>query len=271
MKRSLLTEQIIPLGLTAVTAAVLSGILWLEIIGLNRFLHTGIVIHLRWWDVGAGLVIYLKTSIDFAIFIARLMEHNRGWKGRVAVEIGTAAGNAGGTLIVLAVWSLFREVTWLLAIMILLAALVLFQLAEEGLEHTMVSPGLISRCGSALLKPLRSFNNLVEPVLRLVIPNTRAMPRTQMTFWSLFLFSCTIPFILGLDDFAGYVPLFSLVNVFGFAVGVFAGHMVLNALLYLSPERTVAVVKNSFISLIGSIAFIGLAFWGIVEVIKLLF
>jgi hypothetical protein len=83
--------------------------------------------------------------------------------------------------------------------------------------------------------------------------------------------SFTVPFILGLDDFAGYVPLFNVVNVFGFAIGVFLGHMVLNIFLYLSPKRTIQAVKNPIISLVGSIAFVLLAGWGLFEAYKLLF
>ena len=47
--------------------------------------------------------------------------------------------------------------------------------------------------------------------------------------------------MLGLDDFAGYVPLFNVVNVFGFAIGVFSGHMVLNAFLYVSPVFAILI------------------------------
>jgi len=54
-----------------------------------------------------------------------------------------------------------------------------------------------------------------------------------MAFLPLCVFSFTVPFILGLDDFAGYVPLFDLINVFGFAIGVFSGHMFLNIMLYI--------------------------------------
>ena len=75
---------------------------------------------------------------------------------------------------------------------------------------------------------------------------------------------------MGLDDFAGYVPVFNVVNVFGFSIGVVVGHMLLNILLYLSPATTIRVVKNPVISFVGSLAFIGLAIWGIVEVVHLL-
>ena len=95
--------------------------------------------------------------------------------------------------------------------------------------------------------------------------------KKNLTFWGLFSFSFTVPFVLGLDDFAGYVPLFNVVNVFGFAIGVFAGHMVLNALLFISPDRTIKAVKNPLIAFLGSIAFVLLAVWGLVEVYKILF
>ena len=80
----------------------------------------------------------------------------------------------------------------------------------------------------------------------------------------------TLHIILGLDDFAGYVPLFSVVSVFGFAIGVFAGHTILNILLYISPDHTTRLVKNPVFALAGSAAFVMLGAWGIVEVVKLI-
>jgi putative Ca2+/H+ antiporter (TMEM165/GDT1 family) len=58
--------------------------------------------------------------------------------------------------------------------------------------------------------------------------------------------------------------------VFGFGIGVFIGHMILNVLLYISPKKTIAAVKNPIISFAGSIAFMGLAVWGLIEAVKLL-
>jgi hypothetical protein len=46
--------------------------------------------------------------------------------------------------------------------------------------------------------------------------------------------------------------------------------MILNILLYISPTKTIAAVKNPIISFVGSIAFMVLAGWGMVEAIKLL-
>jgi hypothetical protein len=58
--------------------------------------------------------------------------------------------------------------------------------------------------------------------------------------------------------------------VYGFGIGIFLGHMVLNIFLFLSPRRTIAAVKQPVISFLGSLAFVGLAIWGLVEVAKLI-
>jgi hypothetical protein len=274
-QENLWQRQIIPVVLTALVAAGLIFALRLEITFLNSFLRANISLHWQWSDILIGATIYLKTAIDFAIFIARLMDSNRGWKNRVAIEIGTAAGNAAGTMLILLVWSLFHEVTWLLALMIFVAALVLLRLAQEGLEHVSDSALLKHPITGQLIKvldrSLQIINTATAPLLRYVVPNLNIKQKSNLTFWSLFTFALLVPFILGLDDFAGYVPLFNIVNVFGFAIGVFLGHMALNALLFVSPERTIKVIKNPVISLLGSLAFVGLGAWGLVEVVRLLF
>jgi flagellar biogenesis protein FliO len=47
--------------------------------------------------------------------------------------------------------------------------------------------------------------------------------------------------------------------------------MVLNVLLFISPQRTINAVKNPLVSLFGAIAFIVLAVWGVQEAMHLLF
>ena len=96
-------------------------------------------------------------------------------------------------------------------------------------------------------------------------------PKANMAIWGLLASSFTIPFILGLDDFAGYVPVFDIVNVFGFSIGVIVGHMILNIFLFISPKNTIKAVKNPVVSILGSVAFVALALWGFYEVYKILF
>ncbi|MFO0703131.1 MAG: hypothetical protein U0525_00185 [Patescibacteria group bacterium] len=274
-------KQTLPIVLTLVIFLLLSFLVYLEIRLLNflqpactnskQCISTQIFIA----DIIIGMTIYLKTSVDFAIFIGNLMKSYSTWKDRIAIEIGTAVGNALGTIIVLAIWSFFKEITWLLAIMIFIAALVLLKLAEEGLEHIREtknnSPDLSFIIAQKIEKILSYINTKTDILLSKIIPNLSMKPKLGLSFLTLFFVSFTVPFILGLDDFAGYVPVFNIVNVFGFSIGVLAGHMILNLCLFMSPKTTIRVVKNNYVSLFGSIAFILLALWGFYEVFRLLF
>ncbi len=274
-KTRLFPDQILPLFLTGIVFVGVSILLYIEILFLNRTVITRehIVLHLRWSDILIGLTIYLKTSIDFAIYIGRLMSKFPGWKNRVMIEIGTAVGNALGTLAILALWDVFREIRVLMALMIVIAALVLFRLAEEGLEHVKDEQGKykVSFWGIEVWfeRVLSLVNRVFAPVLSKLIPKLSVSDDHKKGYRTLFFLSFTIPFILGLDDFAGYIPLFNIVNVFGFGVGVFLGHMLLNIFLFLSPSRTIKMVKHPVISFFGSIAFVGLALWGLIEAARL--
>ena len=274
-------QQQLPIMLTILTCLILCiGLYWLVIL-LNYITNDcaensqciSTDIHIR--DILIGSTIYLKTSVDFAIFIGNIMRHYRGVKGRIAIEIGTAFGNALGTVVVLVIWNFFKEIKPLLAIMIFFAALVLVKLAEEGFEHAREFTSRRQKHLKAAITKLedatKKFNGISHHVLKFIIPNLSLQPKKGLSFLGLINFSFTVPFILGLDDFAGYVPLFNVVNVLGFSMGVVIGHMVLNLLLFLSPEKTIKIVKNPLISLLGSIVFILLAVWGIIEVYKILF
>ncbi len=273
--KSTTKEQIIPLVFTVITAVALIGVIYLEIITLNIFTPTDILTKIQLSDVLIGLTIYLKTSVDFAIFIGNLMAAYPGWKNRISIEIGTAVGNALGTIIILAIWDFFKEVKLLLAAMILIAALVLLKLAEESLSHVNDQEVgakerllTIAKRIETILSPINKF---LHGGLKYIMPNLSMKPKMNLTFWGLLATSFTIPFILGLDDFAGYVPVFNIVNVFGFSIGVIVGHMILNIFLFISPSNTIKAVKNPVVSVVGSLAFIGLALYGIYEVVKILF
>lgn len=274
-KESVFLGQVFPLVLTFVIFLVLSSFIYGEVILLNLFSKQDILKQIHIADIIVGTTIYLKTSVDFAIFIGNLMSKYPGWKNRVAIEIGTAVGNAFGTMLVLAIWSFFREIEWLLAIMIFLAALVLFNMAEEGFEHALASvknkTSLYAKTIMIFETVLKMITKITGPIVDKILPNTSVKGMDKKSFWGVFSLSFTIPFILGLDDFAGYVPLFNIVNVLGFSIGVLAGHMILNGFLFLAPEKTITVVKNSVISFLGSVAFILLALWGFWEVFKILF
>lgn len=267
--------QIVPLSLTFVVCSVMIFLLWIEVIALNKFISEPISTAVRWSDILVGLTVYLKTSIDFAIYIGRMMDKNPGLKGRIGIEIGTALGNALGTMLILLIWAFFKEIDWLLGIMVLLAGLVLMRLAQDGISFidtkNLSYPKWFRSVVIGLKWILGSWNKIVEPFLSKIVPSHSLKAVTKNSLIGLLALSFTVPFILGLDDFAGYVPLFNIVNVFGFGIGVMLGHMILNIFLYISPTRTIRAVKNPVVSFAGSIAFIFLAVWGFIEAYKLLF
>jgi hypothetical protein len=271
-----LKEQLFPIALSGVVCMVLIGVLLFEIEVLNSHTQGALIFpKLRIVDFFIGLTVYLKTSVDFAIFIGNLMHSNEGWKSRVSIEIGTALGNALGTMAIILFWAVFKDVEWVLALMIIFAALVLFKLAEEGLEHAKETdrtyPSFFRFFVRTLELVLDRTNKVIAPVLKYTVPNISMRPSPRSGFWKLLRYSFFVPFVLGLDDFAGYIPLFSVTNVFGFSVGVFVAHALLTMLLYISPRRTVSFVKNPIISVLGSVAFLLLAVYGIMEAIHIVF
>lgn len=266
--------QFVPIFLTLVTFLALSTILYGLLIVIDSFhLSVPIVLDFRKREILIGIAIYLKTAIDFAIFTGNLMHANPGWKKRIAIEIGTAVGNAIGTFLILILWSLFKEVPLLMVAMIFIASVVLLRMAEESLEQFLEQKKSflpLKPTVSILQDQLNVINRIFRPILKFFVPNLNLTNAKKLSFANLIVFSFTIPFILGLDDFAGYIPLFSVVNVFGFSLGVMLGHMLLTMGLFAFPSKTVAVVKHPFVLVIGGIAFIGIGLYGFVESFKIL-
>lgn len=275
-KQDLLFEQIIPICLTIVVFGALFLALYFTINLLN-FLptHGNIIVHLYWRDILVGALIYFKTSVDFAILIGFLMRANPGWKSRIAIELGTALGNGAGTILILCFWVIFKQLNVLLAIMVLLSALVLFEMAESGLQHFSswrFSFGFKRRLFNFLKQILSAISSVTKPITSKILPNfSQTLQGDRKLKWpALLVFALSMPFILGLDDFAGYVPLFNIVNVFGFATGVMGAHMLLNVGLFANPEVTIKWFKNQWVSFLGTLVFIGLAFVAIFEALKII-
>src|SRR3989344_1837466 len=162
-------QQGIPLVLTVLVCGVLVVLLIIEVRLLNLITSEDIALTIRATDILIGLTIYLKTAIDFAIFIGRLMNENKGLRGRIGIEIGTALGNGLGTMAILLVWTFFKEINWLLGIMVFIASLVLLRLAEDGLEHIDANnpryPAVFRRFILLAEKVITSINNVTKPLL----------------------------------------------------------------------------------------------------------
>ncbi len=264
--------QFVPIVLTVVICAFLVYLLFFFIKLLNFFpTKEKIQLILYPLDILVGFIIYIKTSVDFALFIGKLMKESPGTISRIAIESGTALGNGIGTLFVLTIWTFFKEVPILMVIMITIASLILLRLAQDGLqEFKTVNMKLKTVVGKIFLV-FKKINSLFDPIISLILPHPSFSQKTSRSFLSLFMFSLTIPFVLGLDDFAGYIPLFSIVNIFGFATGIFLGHMILNLLLFASPKTTVKIVSLPMVVLTGAVVFLGLSLFGFYEAFHLLF
>ena len=252
-------------------------IMWLNWLG-SIFTLDGNPIQLwdRWsqliTDIIIWLTIYLKTSIDFALLIGILMEKYPWFKNQIIIQSWTTLGNAIGTMVVLIIWFFFKEVYWLLALMIFFASLVLIELAQTSLAHIIednsdtkiddVKPTWnMMIYVQKLYQILHYINQFTQPVTSKVLPDLSFDSSKKLTVWWLMIASFSVPFILGMDDFAWYVPLFDVINVFGFGIWVFLGHTILTCFLFISPSKTVTAIKNPIVAIFGSLAFIGIAIW----------
>lgn len=267
--KKLLIEQALPILLTVFTFLVLATLLYGLLLILDS-LHIGgpIILDFRKREVLFGIIIYLKTAVDFAIFIGNLMHTNPGWKKRIAIELGTALGNGLGTFLILILWTVFKAVPLLMVVMIFIAAVILLRMAQESFEEFLKQKKSFIKLKmpvSLLQDQLNFVNKIFRPILRFFVPNLNLTKSKKLSFANLVVFSFTIPFVLGLDDFAGYIPLFTLVNVFGFSIGILLGHMLLTIGLFAFPKLTVSVVKHPFVLIIGGLAFIGLGLYGFYE------
>jgi hypothetical protein len=202
------------------------------------------------------------------------MKTNPGWKKRIAIELGTAVGNGFGTFLILIIWTVFKAIPPLMIIMIFIAAVVLLRMAQESFEEFLKQRESFIKLKmpvSLLQDQLNIVNTIFRPILRFFVPNLNLTKTKKLSFINLVIFSLAIPFVLGLDDFAGYIPLFTLINVFGFSIGILLGHMLLTIGLFAFPKRTVEVVKHPIVLIIGGLAFIGLGLYGFYESVNIFF
>jgi hypothetical protein len=209
-------EQLVPLILTVFTFLVLSTLLYGLLLFLNSFLlQDQIILDFRKRDVLIGIAVYLKTAIDFAIFIGNLMRTNPGWKKRIAIELGTAVGNAFGTFLVLTAWIFLKQIPILMAGMIFVASIILLRMAQESLQEFLKQKKSFIRMRMPvylLQAQLNFINKIFRPVLGFFVPDLNLTRAKKLSFANLIVFSFTIPFVLGLDDFAGYISLFSIMS-----------------------------------------------------------
>ncbi len=157
---------------------------------------------------------------------------------------------------------------------VLFSSVILLRLAEENFEIFLKQKKSFIKLKmpvNLLQNQLDFVNNLFRPVLRFFVPDLNLTRTKKLSFMNLIVFSFTIPFVLGINDFAGYIPLFEYINVFGFTLGVMFGHMLLTIGLFLLPKKTVGIVKHPIILIGGGLAFLAIGIFGLFETATLAF
>jgi hypothetical protein len=258
--------KIIPILLTFLTFFVLSTVLYGLLLALNSLnLNSPIVLDFRRRELLFGIAVYLKTAIDFAIFMGNLIHSNPGWKKKIAIAFGTALGNALGTFLILTIWTVFREFNILMIIMIFIASVALLRMAEESLEEFLKQKKSFIKIRmpvSLLQEQLNVVNTIFRPILKFFVRDLNLTKTKKLSFANLIVFSLTIPFILGINDFSAYIALSQYINVFGFSLGILFGHMLLTIGLFANPKLTVSFVKHPFILISGALGFIAIGLFG---------
>ena len=269
-----LIEKIIPVILALLTFFILSTLLYWVLLFLDSLhLNYPVILDFRRREVIFGILIYLKTAIDFAIFMGNLMHTNPGWRKKIAIAFGTSIGNAFGTFLILIVWTLFKEIPALMTLGVFISSVILLKLAEENFEIFLKQKKSFIKIRmpvNLLQNQLDFVNNQFRPVLKFLVPDLNLTGTKKLSFINLIVFSFTIPFILGINDFVGYIPLFEYVNVFGFTLGVMLGHMLLTIGLFLLPKKKVGIVKHPVVLIGGGLAFLAIGIFGFFEAFKIL-
>ncbi len=269
--------QGLPLAISLVSAFIFIGFLVLNIYAINStFPREPVLFQLRLFDFLIGVYLYLKTSIDFALFIGSMMSTNRGWKNRIGIEWGTTLGNFAGTILVIWIWSIFRSIGQIYeGIIVILASLVLLELASGSMIR-LKNAGWDKKQGFAgtfynifnRLLGVRSYTSHFlgwMPDVEGAMSGKKA-PNTR----SLLLYSFWIPFILGSDDFASYISVFSVVNVVSFAIGVIAAHSLLLILLFAYPKKVENFMEKPGFSALAVITFFVIFTVGVNDGVRLI-
>lgn len=190
-------------------------------------------------DILFGLFIYLKTSVDFVVFATNFIKKHRGEKAMELFSLGTSLGNGVGIFLVIFIWSLIKNIKPLLIFSVIVASSFLIYIGNK---------------------------NLFDFFKRRANLKTNFTNNQINTHLNTFLFSLKLPFILGIDDFAGYIPLFNILNITSFSIGVLLGHCILVSLILANEKLLRKIVQLRFFDLIGAILFLSIGIFGIIHI-----
>ena len=259
-------KQLLPISVSLSFFIIFSYLTYfiLKYINTLNAVEEKILITIIYEQVVLGMFIYLKTAVDYAIFVGRLMDKNQGIKKRLAMNIGTSLGCFFGVSLILIIWSIFKEVKIIMFILLLFSGMILIGLGDNSQEH-------FHDMNKNFKTPVQVFFNITRPIVNMF---TFFMPEGSMKaktldLKSLFIYSAILPFILGADDLAGYMVLMSISNVFSLLIGIYLADAVIDIFLFTNRKLTTKFVKNKFISYFGAIFFIIIGVLSIIKAINI--
>lgn len=226
---------------------------------INPFSTEQIQIVLYPSNILVGFFLYFVTAVDYALVVGRMQVVNSGFKARIVMNIFTCVGCYVGVSLVLFLWGFAKEVYWILVPLLIFAGAIMLKLAYEGKDYLVFDNPIAKKIGNGTTKLLTILyfptRLLTAWVPELATPNVQRMHITELAKWSFLL-----PFIIGLDDFIGYMGAMTIYNVYSLLFGIYIADIVIDLIIFISPKFTKKLVESPMLSLLAAYAFLYLAF-----------
>lgn len=253
-----LIDQIMPVVVCLVLFAIFVLATKIFIVNIiNPFSLEKTRIQLLWPDIIAGFLLYFFTAIDYALVVGRMQTVNTGLKARFIMNVFTCIGCFVGVSLVLFLWGFVKEVAWLIIPLLVFAGSVMIRLAYEGTEYF----------NSKATKKVLHFLYIPTKIYTHWMPEMNKPVVNRMSPVNLMKWSFLLPFIIGIDDLVGYMGAMTIYNAFSLIFGIYIADIVIDILIFISPSSTTKIVNNHFISFLGTIAFLFLAYKSFSEAI----
>lgn len=236
---------------------------------INPFSTEKIIVQLHLVDFLVGFFLYFVTAIDYALIVGRMQVNNPSISARVVMNIFTCLGCFFGVTLVLFLWGFAKEIDWLIIALLIFAGSVMVKLAYEGLEYFKDEKSIWFPVRKVVVSGVTSLHEVTRG-LTFWIPELGSPSVAKMTLKELAKWSFLLPFIIGLDDFVGYMGAMTIYNVFSLLAGIYVADVLIDILIFASPALTKKLVESPIFSLLASLAFIYLMYKSYSEAVLLI-
>jgi len=236
---------------------------------INPFSSEKIAIQLHPIDVFVGFFLYFVTAVDYALIVGRMQIANPGGKARFVMNVCTCVGCFAGVSLVLFLWGFAKEIDWFIIVLLIFAGSVMIKLAYESLDYFAEAKSIWKPLRQVTVGGVTFLHNLTQG-LTFWIPELGSPKVQKMSLLKLASWSFLLPFIIGLDDFVGYMGAMTIFNVFSLLIGIFFADVFIDVLIFTSPQITKRIVESAVLSFLASFAFLYLMYKSYSEAILLI-